>query len=106
MRIRHAMAAGSAVALLSAATTMMASATASAGVTSSTAAPAPVATVTQVGTVSYGSIAGLVLGLLFVLLLAAVSFAVRVRSGRRAPARTISVPEARIVRHFTPAFAD
>jgi hypothetical protein len=105
VRIRHAMAAGSAVALLSAATTMMASATASAGVTSATA-PAPVATVTQVGTVSYGSIAGLVLGLLFVLLLAAVSFAVRVRSGRRAPARTISVPEARIVRHFTPAFAD
>jgi hypothetical protein len=98
------MAAGTAVALLSAATTLMASATASAGVTAAAAAPAPAAS--QVSTASFGSAAGLLFGLVFVLLLAAVSFYVRVGATRRAPARVIAVPEARVARMFVPAFAE
>ena len=37
---------------------------------------------------------------------AAVSFVVRVGAGRRNPSRVISVPEARMSRQFTPAFAE
>lgn len=102
VRIRHAMAAGTAVALLSAATALMASATASAGVATQVAAAAPA----PVSTASAGSVAGLLLGLLFVLAIAAVSFIVRVGAMRRTPARVISIPEARVTRRLVPAFAE
>lgn len=103
MRIRHAMAAGTGVALLSAATTLMASATASAGVTTQTLAQAPVS---QIGTAPAGSAAGLVLGMLFVLGTASISFVVRVGAGRRMTGRVISVPEARFAQQLAPAFAE
>lgn len=103
MRIRHAMAAGTGVALLSAATTMMATVTASAGVTTQSLAQAPVS---QIGTAPAGSAAGLVLGMLFVLGTAAVSFVVRVGAVRRTPRRVISVPEARFSQQLSPAFAE
>ncbi|MEP7055350.1 MAG: hypothetical protein ABI912_08895 [Actinomycetota bacterium] len=109
MRIRYAMAAGTAVALLSAATTLMASASAASGVTTAVAAPSP-ATVNAVQAVhagsGFGSAAGLLLGLLFVLVIAAVRYHVQVGAGRRAPARVITVPEARVSPRFIAAYAD
>lgn len=107
MRIRHAMAAGTAVALLSAATTLMASATASAGVATQVApAPAAAVAVAQVGTAAAGSAAGLAFGLLLVLGIAAISFVVRVGATRRTPARVITIPQARSTNRFAPAFAE
>lgn len=103
MRIRNALAASAGVAMLSVGTSLMASVTASADVASAVVAQAPVA---QVATAPAGSAAGLVLGMLFVLGTAGVSFVVRVGAGRRTPSRVISVPEARMSRQFTPAFAE
>lgn len=103
MRIRHAMAAGTGVALLSAGTTLMATVTASAGVTTQSLAQAPVS---QIGTAPAGSAAGLVLGMLFVLGTAGVSFVVRVGAGRRTSGRVISVPEAHFTQRLAPALAE
>ncbi|MEO6714054.1 MAG: hypothetical protein ABIM89_11580 [Mycobacteriales bacterium] len=105
MRIRHAMAAGSAVALLSAATSLMASASASAQATVQLAAPAPAA---MGATTSAGSSAGLVLGLLAVIGIAAVSFVVRLSTVRSSPKsrRVITIPEAAFVLQRVPAYAE
>ena len=101
MRVRNAIAAGTAVSLLSVATTLMATATASAGATQA-ATTAPVA---HISTTSAGSPEGLILGLLAVLGMAAVSFSIRIRATRRTPARVISIPAATVVRHAVPAYA-
>lgn len=103
MRFGHALAAGSAVALLSAATTLMASTTASAA---APAQPATAAAAASLGATSTGSAAGLLLGLLFVLAVAGVSFIIRTGATRRTPIRVISIPEARVARTFAPAFAE
>ena len=89
MRIRHAALAGSAVAAMSMATTLVASSQAAAAVHSTAAAPAT----TTVAMSPVGSAAGLLLGLVVVVLVAAVSFAFRLRVAGPGARRTIVVPE-------------
>jgi hypothetical protein len=90
MRVRQAALAGSAVAAMSLATTLMASTQAAAGVHTSAAATVR----TTVSTTSVGSAAGLLLGLLVVVAVAAVSFALRLRVAGPAARRTLVLPEA------------
>lgn len=103
VRIRHAMAAGTAVSLLSLATSLMASATASAEVVTM-AAPTPAV---MHSTTAAGSPAGLVLGLLAVIGVAGVSFVVRLRAARSTSTRrVITMPEVAISRDLLGAYAE
>jgi hypothetical protein len=106
MRVRHALLASAAVTLLSVGTVLMASVQASAA---APAAAPSVSSATVVGaTTSFGSAAGLILGLLAVLAVAAVSFVLRTGAVRRVPARSITIPEVALgaTRVYAGAFAD
>ena len=89
MRARHLALAGSAIAAMSAATSLLASAQATASVRT-TAVPAQ----TTADLAPVGSAAGLLFGLVVVLAVAAVSFALRLRVAGPGARRTLVVPEA------------